>query len=546
MGHKNNQLGKADKLSGFQISLQPILEGEEPATLATNKFAIPSEGASLSGEVGELPRSYGQNSIFLVAQEPHRLFTYWDLDIGIHPGGPAFIRCYQAFSGKLELEFEVPFEIRNWYIPVSESGIAYYVEIGFYRNNEWNMLGQSTQTVTPKSQISDDKSFSFVTLPLDTAFSALLASLPPQVRNHPDLMKYLAAIQKNQGGAAKTATDLAAGNVEALQLLKSILGNHLLLDLLSASQDSASLSSAIYGRLSELLSSESSSEMLIRFQQLASESSLFSGIVHFESLSSETISSWTESLLSWTYAARHAAASEWLSSWGGLSPTGESSSGSNAASSWFSLFASSWEKAGVSLSSAGSTSSWQSPETVLAGMGLSSWTEAALSSWAQVALSSWSKSALTSWTTAETSSWSEANLSSWFGEAMSSWTAESLSSWTNELLSSWNTAETSSWESASKEREFFMHVNAELIFYGGTHPDAKVTVDGNPVALTKDGAFHYHFVFPDGAYTVPIVAVSPDGVETRKATLQFERKTTTQGDVKPTGQPPLSAPLGGQ
>lgn len=129
-------------------------------------------------------------------------------------------------------------------------------------------------------------------------------------------------------------------------------------------------------------------------------------------------------------------------------------------------------------------------------------------------------------------SWSSA---SWSG-ALGSWSAAAQSSWG--APTSWM----SSWSSAP--RGFFMHVNAEVIFYGGTHPDAKVTIDGKPVGLRPDGTFRYHFVLPDGEFEIPIVATSPDGVETRRAVLKFERATARQGDVGSTAQPPLGAPMG--
>ena len=66
-----------------------------------------------------------------------------------------------------------------------------------------------------------------------------------------------------------------------------------------------------------------------------------------------------------------------------------------------------------------------------------------------------------------------------------------------------------------------MHVNAEVIFYGGTDPQAKVTIAGRPVQLQPDGTFRYHFKFPDNDFEIPIVAVSPDGVETRSAVLSL-------------------------
>ncbi len=91
--------------------------------------------------------------------------------------------------------------------------------------------------------------------------------------------------------------------------------------------------------------------------------------------------------------------------------------------------------------------------------------------------------------------------------------------------------------SLKTERGFYMHVNAEIIFYGGTHPDASVTVNGQPIKLTPDGNFRYHFTLADGDYTIPIVATSPDKVEQRSATLSFQRATDRTGEVSATGQP---------
>lgn len=94
------------------------------------------------------------------------------------------------------------------------------------------------------------------------------------------------------------------------------------------------------------------------------------------------------------------------------------------------------------------------------------------------------------------------------------------------------------------ERGFHMHVNTELIIYGGTEPNAKVRIDGQDITLSKDGTFSYHFVFPDGQFHIPIAATSADGVETRAALLSFLRMTELEGDVRKTAQPVLDEPIG--
>jgi uncharacterized protein len=100
--------------------------------------------------------------------------------------------------------------------------------------------------------------------------------------------------------------------------------------------------------------------------------------------------------------------------------------------------------------------------------------------------------------------------------------------------------------SVHAERGFFMHVNAEIIFYGGTHPDATVWVDGKEIALAPDGTFRYHFKLPDGDFAIPIVAQSPDKFEQRTATLSFVRGTAKVGKVDDTAQPENLGPLIGK
>jgi hypothetical protein len=130
------------------------------------------------------------------------------------------------------------------------------------------------------------------------------------------------------------------------------------------------------------------------------------------------------------------------------------------------------------------------------------------------------------------------------------WMAPATSSLFSGVLSSGVTSWGSSWSaqpfSIRRERGFFMHVNAEIIFYGGTHPDAKVWVEGKQITLNPDGTFRYHFTLPDGDFVIPIVAESPDKVEQRSATLSFTRGTSRTGEVGSTGQPAELSPLPGR
>jgi len=82
-----------------------------------------------------------------------------------------------------------------------------------------------------------------------------------------------------------------------------------------------------------------------------------------------------------------------------------------------------------------------------------------------------------------------------------------------------------------RRRGFWFNVNAELIIYGATEPDAKVTIGDRRIKLRPDGTFSFRFALPDGEYPLPAAAESADGEETREARLEFRRSTRYRGDV---------------
>lgn len=89
---------------------------------------------------------------------------------------------------------------------------------------------------------------------------------------------------------------------------------------------------------------------------------------------------------------------------------------------------------------------------------------------------------------------------------------------------------------------FWFNVNAELIVYGATEPDARVTIGGRPVRLRPDGTFSFRFALPDGEYELPIEAVAADEHDGRRAELEFARATNYVGDVETHPQDPALKP----
>jgi hypothetical protein len=76
-----------------------------------------------------------------------------------------------------------------------------------------------------------------------------------------------------------------------------------------------------------------------------------------------------------------------------------------------------------------------------------------------------------------------------------------------------------------KLRKFWFQLDAELIVYGATEANARVTLQGEPVKLRPDGTFTMRFSLPDSRQIIPAVAASADGVEERTIVLAVERNT---------------------
>jgi hypothetical protein len=77
----------------------------------------------------------------------------------------------------------------------------------------------------------------------------------------------------------------------------------------------------------------------------------------------------------------------------------------------------------------------------------------------------------------------------------------------------------------NRHRDLDFHVDAEMILYGRTKPDAKVTLGGEPIKLRPDGSFTIRQPMPDKRQVLPVVASTPDGVEQRTIVIAVERNT---------------------
>jgi hypothetical protein len=80
-------------------------------------------------------------------------------------------------------------------------------------------------------------------------------------------------------------------------------------------------------------------------------------------------------------------------------------------------------------------------------------------------------------------------------------------------------------EAEGRTRGFWFRLGTELIVYGATEPDAKVTLQGKPIKLRPDGTFTVRMELPDGEQVIPAVAESADGIDTITITPTVSKKT---------------------
>jgi len=74
-------------------------------------------------------------------------------------------------------------------------------------------------------------------------------------------------------------------------------------------------------------------------------------------------------------------------------------------------------------------------------------------------------------------------------------------------------------------RKFFFELDAEVIIYGRTEPDAEVYLAGRKIDLRSDGTFSLRCHLPDAKLPFEFKAVSQDKQETRKINTYIQRNT---------------------
>ncbi len=98
----------------------------------------------------------------------------------------------------------------------------------------------------------------------------------------------------------------------------------------------------------------------------------------------------------------------------------------------------------------------------------------------------------------------------------------------SEAVSSFSSAEL---QKFMKQRGFRLCVATELILYGATEPDARVTIQGKEVKTRPDGTFSMRFALPDCEIDIPVTAESYDCIEERTIETTVKKKSKHRAPV---------------
>jgi hypothetical protein len=221
----------AKKTGAFQISSDPVVHGRSGDDVHKYETAPHEPQQPAYEELGQLPESYGENTVFLIARDPKWLFTYWDVSPNSFPddagGGKVFLKVLFE-NGAEESLIEINLAARNWYIPVPDAATTYRVEIGcFDKGGAWVPVAWSGMATTPADELSEESAVDFATVPFHLSFQNLVDTVKAAMGEGESLVSAISRLQGEGRRLAFAAGKAPAWTEEQRQVLIALLGTEL-------------------------------------------------------------------------------------------------------------------------------------------------------------------------------------------------------------------------------------------------------------------------------------------------------------------------------
>jgi Domain of unknown function (DUF4912) len=132
------------------------------------------------GDVMDLPQVYGEKIFLAIARDPRTIFAYWNIDWPAIFGGnrpvdrQVHVRVYKA-DGTQERSAAVEPMSGSCYLPVSNPGENYRVELGYYQpQDRWNSVAISDDVTMPADSFARDGDVDVATVPFHLSFQRLI------------------------------------------------------------------------------------------------------------------------------------------------------------------------------------------------------------------------------------------------------------------------------------------------------------------------------------------------------------------------------------
>lgn len=159
-----------DDDSTFRVSASPVVEN------GNGHAAVEAMGAAEAG----LPSSYGSQSLYLMARDPHSLFVYWDIDWAetFREQKPRDRKVHLRVSrsdGEEETALEVEPMAGSCYVEVTSGDEQYTAEVGYYEPpNVWHSVAISMPVATPPDSVDQAEAPDFATVPFHLSFQRMI------------------------------------------------------------------------------------------------------------------------------------------------------------------------------------------------------------------------------------------------------------------------------------------------------------------------------------------------------------------------------------
>jgi hypothetical protein len=168
VAEKENNNAAAESRNDFRISNGPVVRRGE------------GKGLSDFDDAMDLPRLYGEKIFFAGARDPHTIVAYWNIDWPeiFAQGAPVdrqvHLRVYKA-DGTEERDIAAEPMSGSCYLPVSQPGEKYRVEIGYYQpKGVWNSVAISDVVTIPPDSVTPNADVDLATIPFHLSFQRLI------------------------------------------------------------------------------------------------------------------------------------------------------------------------------------------------------------------------------------------------------------------------------------------------------------------------------------------------------------------------------------